>query len=327
MSIHDSLCCLKNPPKDNITNIVYHPTAPNLLLSSSWDQTIRLHDTLTCELKLNIEHDTSLLDTCFGNGEQVFSAGIDGQLSSIDLVSQRLESIGRHVDGVSSLCWSTATSLLYSGSWDKSIGAWDTRTQHHSTHLISHKVYSMDLQDCTLAVALSNEQVHLYDTRKMDTPWNVWDTKVHGMLKTVRLMPNHQGVACSSMKGSVSMNHFGNQQAFVFKSHRQILGNSIMVYPVNALSFHPKYGTLATGGSDGVVNIWDGIHRKRIMQLPKYPEEVSNVAFNHDGSQLAIAYSYTYDEGERSKTPEAIYIKHMDDTDCKPCSNTTRFDS
>lgn len=40
-----------------------------------------------------------------------------------------------------------------------------------------------------------------------------------------------------------------------------------MVYPVHAIAFHPTYGTFATGGGDGVVNIWDGDNKKRLFQV------------------------------------------------------------
>jgi cell cycle arrest protein BUB3 len=66
------------------------------------------------------------------------------------------------------------------------------------------------------------------------------------------------------------------------------------------------------------VNIWDGAHRKRLRHFPNYPEEISSLAFSHDGSKLAIASSYVYDEGERDHTPDAIFIKYIDDADVRP---------
>lgn len=79
-----------------------------------------------------------------------------------------------------------------------------------------------------------------------------------------------------------------------------------------------RYGTLASGGSDGMVNLWDGVHQHRIRQFPKYPEEISSVAFNCNGSELAVACSYTFDEGERPKASDTIAVRYLSDTDCKP---------
>ncbi|CAO3595864.1 unnamed protein product [Absidia cylindrospora] len=205
---------------------------------------------------------------------------------------------------------------------DKWVCMWDTREKGHlaGKHSLPHKVYSMDLRDNTLAVALSHDRIYVYDIRNMDTPWKVRETTLRYMLKCVRVMPGGKGVACSSIEGRVSMDFFGEEkdQIYAFKLHRQKLGDTEVVYPVNSLSFHPTYGTFASGGSDGVVSVWDGVNRKRIRQFSKFAEEISNVAFNSDGSQLAIASSYTYDEGNRSHAPDAIYIRHLVEGDYKP---------
>lgn len=79
-----------------------------------------------------------------------------------------------------------------------------------------------------------------------------------------------------------------------------------------------RYGTFASGGSDAVVNIWDGIHRKRLKHITGYPDEISSLAFNNDGSLLAIASSYTFDEGSRDHAPDTIYIRRIVDSDVAP---------
>ena len=79
-----------------------------------------------------------------------------------------------------------------------------------------------------------------------------------------------------------------------------------------------SYGTFASGGSDGVVSVWDGVNRKRIRQFPRYPDEIASLAFSHDGKRLAVASSYTFDEGERDHQPDAIFIKTLGENECKP---------
>lgn len=82
--------------------------------------------------------------------------------------------------------------------------------------------------------------------------------------------------------------------------------------------FTYRYGTFASGGSDCVVNIWDGAHRKRIKHINGYPDEIASLAFSADGSKLAIASSYTFDEGERDHAPDAIFVKTIVDQDVAP---------
>jgi cell cycle arrest protein BUB3 len=38
-------------------------------------------------------------------------------------------------------------------------------------------------------------------------------------------------------------------------------------------------GTFATGGCDGIVNLWDGENKKRLSQLPPYPTSIASLAF------------------------------------------------
>lgn len=49
-----------------------------------------------------------------------------------------------------------------------------------------------------------------------------------------------------------------------------------------------------------------------------YPDEIASLSFNHDGSKLAIASSYTFDEGERDHAPDTIFIKYISDPDVAP---------
>lgn len=70
------------------------------------------------------------------------------------------------------------------------------------------------------------------------------------------------------------------------------------VWPVNSLAFHPSYNTFASAGSDATVSIWDHKVKKRLRQYPKFPGGVAAVAFNCDGSRIAVGISCTWDEGE-----------------------------
>lgn len=60
-----------------------------------------------------------------------------------------------------------------------------------------------------------------------------------------------------------------------------------------------RHGTFASGGGDGVVNIWDGFNKKRLRQYPRYPSSIASLSFSCDGSMLAVASSYTFEEGEK----------------------------
>ena len=97
------------------------------------------------------------------------------------------------------------------------------------------------------------------------------------------------------------MNPEFQAKKYAFKCHRK--GDK--AFPVNAIAFHPAYGknsnhgtfffpslsvvliigTFATGGCDGIVNIWDAANKKRLSQLHPYPTSISSLAFRFGSIQ------------------------------------------
>ncbi|CAO3618305.1 unnamed protein product [Cunninghamella blakesleeana] len=230
--------------------------------------------------------------------------------------------ISSHNEGTKSVCYSQSTNTVYSGSWDETICVWDPQSSTSiGKYELRHKVFDMDLKDNKLAIAMAYRKVYIYDTRNMNKPWQIRELKLRNMLKCIRLMPDGKGFACSSIEGKAVLEYFDDEEqkkTTTFKLHRQIVDGYEVVYPVNCLTFHPTHGTFSSGGSDGVVSIWDPINKKRLRQYSKFPEEISSVVFNNNGTQLAIGSSYTFDEGERPHYPDAIYIRNVDEYDCKP---------
>ncbi|RCI02514.1 hypothetical protein CU098_012254, partial [Rhizopus stolonifer] len=263
-----------------------------------------------------------ILDCCFGEQDIVYYGGLDRKVKKVQVSTGEQTTLGEHQNAISCICWGSETKKLFTGSWDKTLCVWDQSSCFHKIDL-EHKVFSMDLRDTKLAVALSDRKTFIYDIRDMTAPWQTRETSLRYQLKCVRLMPNGQGYACSSIEGRVAIEYFDMAEEvqfkkYAFKSHRQTINDTEVVYPVNSLAFHPKYGTFASGGSDCVVNIWDGAHRKRIKNMTGYPDEIASLAFNHDGTKLAIASSYTFDEGERDHAPDTVYIKLIHDHDVAP---------
>lgn len=45
---------------------------------------------------------------------------------------------------------------------------------------------------------------------------------------------------------------------------------------------------------------------------------MSALAFSRDGSQLAVASSYSYERGDVEHGPDEIYVRRMQDVEVKP---------
>ena len=127
-------------------------------------------------------------------------------------------------------------------------------------------------------------------------------------------MPNDAGYASSSIEGRVAVEWFdpsedSQSRKYAFKCHRQTVDGVDVVYPVNALAFHPIHGTFASGGGDGVVALWDAIAKRRIRQYQKYPSGVAALAFSTDGKYLVIGISPGYEDGKDEIPPGSVKVQ------------------
>jgi cell cycle arrest protein BUB3 len=141
--------------------------------------------------------------------------------------------------------------------------------------------------------------------------------------------PYSYGVAIGSIEGRVAIEYLSdigisppppssttplNTKKYAFKCHRV---NDI-IYPVNDIVFHPIHGTFATGGADGTVVTWDGNNKKKIANIVKLQNSIACLAYNCNGSELAMASSYTFEEGERDHPREEIYVREVLESEVKP---------
>ena len=69
---------------------------------------------------------------------------------------------------------------------------------------------------------------------------------------------------------------------------------------------------------------WDGLHKKKLVVMPKFPSSIAAMAFSGDGSELAIASSYTFEDGDRGDDADGIggkdeiYVKKVLDAEVRP---------
>ena len=123
---------------------------------------------------------------------------------------------------------------------------------------------------------------------------------------------------------------------YAFKCHRQVVDGVDTVYPVNAMAFHPVHATFASLGGDAVMSIWDPLAKKRIRQYPKMASPLSTGAISSDGLILAAASGFENIEetrhqgdapgevgglGKGGEANIAVHIRYVWE-DCKPKSKS-----
>ena len=140
-------------------------------------------------------------------------------------------------------------------------------------------------------------------------------------------MPNDAGYATSSIEGRVAVEWFEDSEAsqarkYAFKCHRQpdpSGDGTDIVYPVNCLTFHPSFGTFASGGGDGVIALWDAVAKRRIRQYQKYAIGIAGLSFSADGRYLAVGLSPGMEDAKELQ-PEGnckIFIRELSETEAK----------
>ncbi|KAH9923407.1 WD40 repeat-like protein [Epithele typhae] len=314
---------LVSPPFDSVSAVRFSPHDPSHLLVSSWDTTVRFYDVTKNEQRAKFDHRAAVLTTCWSDANHGFSGGLDTSVRELDLETERVSHLGQHSDAISSMNWAREQNALVTGSWDRTIRFWDPRAanQEQATHKLPERIYHTDLVSNILVVAMASRLFHIYDVRKMDAPAQTRESSLKFMTRALACMADGQGYATGSVEGRIAVEYFdpsaaAQEKKYAFKCHRQTIDDVDHVWPVNSLAFNPKFNTFASAGSDGTVSIWDHKSKKRLRQYPKYNAPVPSVAFNCDGTKLAVGVSYTWEEGEEgAKTAgrPAVWIKTVGD--------------
>ncbi|KAF8061302.1 BUB3.2 [Scenedesmus sp. PABB004] len=314
------------PPSDGVTRLRW--SSGGRLLATSWDETARVYDVegvAQCSIATGI----ALLDGCFQDDGAAFVGGLDGSVSRLDLATQQRTAVGSHADAVKCTEWLEDKGLLATSSWDGSLCYWDPRAAPGAAAVtrvaLPGRAYSLAVTRTHVIAATSGRQLAIFATDRLDAPEQpVRESSLKFQTRCVAAASGQPVFALGSVEGRVAMEVLDPDPAaqeakYAFKCHRRNEAGVDVVFPVNAIAFHPTHGTFATGGGDGLVNVWDGAHKKRIFQTAAYPSSVSSLAFSACGGYLAVASSYCFEFGERNGgPPDEVYIRPVAEAEVKP---------
>ncbi|TQS39130.1 hypothetical protein Golomagni_00349 [Golovinomyces magnicellulatus] len=224
-------------------------------------------------------------------------------------------------------------ALLFSASWDSTLQIYDLENLNRDAAKIKlpAKPHSMSVTASKLVVAMASRLsalAHADSSTNEIEPWQQRESSLKFMTRSVACMPNDAGYACSSIEGRIAVEWFdpsvdSQARKYAFKCHRQAdtEGNGIdIVYPVNAVEFHPIFGTFVSGGGDGIVALWDAEAKRRIRQYQKYPAAIAALSFSCDGNYLAVGVCPGYEDGQESYSGEGsthVFIRELGPNEAK----------
>ncbi|KAK4741401.1 hypothetical protein SAY87_024989 [Trapa incisa] len=318
--IHMNGACLElgNHIGDAISRIHFAPQSNNLLISS-WDTCLRLYDVEGLQLRYEAPSDAALLDCCFQGESVAFSAGSDGIIRKYDLHSEILDTVGNHDDIATCIKYSDQSSLVITTGLDKRIMFWDPRIERALAHSksLNTEVESMSFSGFELMLAIGTS-AYVYDLRNLDGPLQSRNSKVGSRIRCITSASSVRGYAIGSIDGRVGVEVFATSTStdteYTFRCHPRAKNGNNHVVSVNDIMFNPRLpGSFVTGDNEGYVVMWDSQSRKKLFELPKFPNSVASLSYNHNGDVLAIAASYTYQEANELEELPQIFIYTMDE--------------
>ncbi|ORY64989.1 mitotic checkpoint protein BUB3 [Pseudomassariella vexata] len=337
---------LAQPPNDAISSLVFAPQRSTRLLVSSWDKNVYLYDTHTDgadghgTLVKSYEYRAPVMDVCFGaDDNEAFTAGMDWQVLRVDLDSGAQMVISKHKAPVRRVVYSREHSLLISASWDSTLHVCNPSQPSLNPLIITlpGKPHAMAASPSKVIIAMTSRLVHIYDLSTLASslstqsseppqPWQQRESSLKFLTRAVAAMPSDAGYATSSIEGRVAVEWFdasaeSQARKYAFKCHRQTSADGTdVVYPVNALAFHPTFGTFASGGGDTTVALWDAEAKRRMKVYQKFADSVAALAFSSDGRYLAVGVCPGFETGMEDYSGEGrtkIIIRELGETEAK----------
>ncbi len=172
-----------------ISDLKFAPNKNNVLISSSYDGTVRAYDLIKYRNFRIMTTPTPTQLNCLAvdfSGEIICAGGMDPfsifvwALKSGDLI----DILRGHTAPISCLAFSTTKDLLVSGSWDKSVKLWElySKKMQFESYENTSEVVSLDLSpdDKEIAVATLNGDICTWDIESgslrniMDCKRDIW---------------------------------------------------------------------------------------------------------------------------------------------------------
>ncbi|RKU22766.1 hypothetical protein C6499_19385 [Candidatus Poribacteria bacterium] len=180
-----------------------------------------------------------------------YAEGLDIRLQDAGTGEEKMRLTG-HTWGMHSMALSPDGDTLASGSEDMTIRLWDMRTGAHKKTLNGHqhRVYSVAFSPDGKILASGSD----------DNTVRLWRVDTG---ETERILTGHAG------------------------EYEGIDNGPSSIEGVKSVAFSPDGKTLASGGGDNVIHLWDIGTGKRKMTLVGHTHWVFSLAFSPDGRTLA----------------------------------------
>lgn len=318
---------------DGFTSLSWAPST-NFLAASSWDNKVRVWDVqrgpgnapVGGVGRVEFDAGAPLLDVCWKeDGAHLFLGGCGKTVKLLNLTTNVATDIGAHDAPVKGLGWAVEKQFLVTGSWDKTLKYWDTRSPTAALSVpMPERIISMDVKYPLMVVGTADKKIYIFHLDQPQRPLRELVTPLKLQTRVVKAFHSKKFFAVGSIEGRCAIravdeamdNELDAERkpkwAFAFRCHRD--GNSI--FAVNAIDAHPNaeyHGVFATAGSDGVYAYWHKDKRTRLKEQKASTTAISACSWNPTGDMFAYAASYDWSkgsEGAAGAPAPQIFIQH-----------------
>ncbi|KAG0637664.1 WD40-repeat-containing domain protein [Tuber brumale] len=321
-----------SPPEDSVSDLSFSSQSEHLAVSS-WDSKVRIYEISETGQSIGkalYDHQAPALSVHWSkDGTKVVSGGADKAARMFDLQSGQATQVAAHDEPVSCVRMFQAPNageMLVTGSWDKTLKYWDLRQQQPAaTVQIQDRVYTLDVSQGLLVTGTAERYINVINLANPTTIFKTIQSPLKWQTRVVSCFPDASGFAVGSIEGRCAIQYVDDKNAsmnFSFKCHRETPTTGIAnVYSVNAISFHPTFGTFSTAGSDGTFHFWDKDAKHRLKGFPSVNWSIPATAFNRNGSIFAYAISYDWSKGHQANNPQypiKVMLHPIKEDEAKP---------
>ncbi|KAK2079795.1 Poly(A)+ RNA export protein rae1 [Prototheca wickerhamii] len=201
------------------------------------------------------------------DGSTVFIGGCDNTAKMWNLATNQQQQVAAHSEPVRHCLWVPQHNMLVTGSWDKTLKYWDLRSPNPvHTHQLPERCYGLSSSGNIMVAATAERHIQIFNLANPQTPWKTEMSPLKFQTRCVACFPDAKGYLLGSVEGRVAVQYVDDPpppakgDSFTFKCHR----STTDIYAVNGISFHPRFGTFATCGSDGGYTFWDKDSKQRL---------------------------------------------------------------
>nr|QBH73980.1 mitotic checkpoint protein and poly(a)+ RNA export protein [Brunneria borealis] len=310
-----------SPPDDSVSSLAFSPASipQNFLIAGSWDNNVRCWEVEQTGKTIPKSMQTMqgpVLDVCWSDdGTKVFMASCDKMVKCWDLNSNQTIQVAAHDAPVKTCHWvkGTTYSCLMTGSWDKTLKFWDTRSPNPMLTInLPERAYCADVDYPMAVVGTAGRGLIVYQLEGKPQEYKRIESPLKYQHRCVAIFRDKKkaptGYALGSVEGRVAIQYVNPQNPkdnFTFKCHRSNgAPNGYQdIYAVNDIAFHPVHGTLATVGSDGSFSFWDKDARTKLKPSEAMEQPITRCCFNSNGQIFAYAVSYDWSKGHEFYNP------------------------